>query len=134
MWLKRDKEILVTNFFQIMTNGTKETYQYTPIVSYTKENDSIVYLKFIDEGISERNSKHQLFTVEPAVIKATYYLGTDKFGPDILSRLLTGVRVSLSVGLIAVIISLTIGILLGSIAVYFRGWGDDVIMWFINVI
>lgn len=69
-----------------------------------------------------------------AVVAASYYLGTDKIGRDILSRLLIGVRVSLSVGLIAVIISLTIGILLGSLVGYFRGWVDDIIMWFINVI
>ena len=124
----------MSRFFQRMANGTEEAYQYTPVVSYTNQNDSFVYLKFIDEGISERKSIHRFLTGEPAVIKATYYLGTDKFGRDILSRLLIGVRVSLSVGLIAVIISLTIGILLGSIAVYFRGWADDVIMWFINVI
>ena len=68
------------------------------------------------------------------IIKRKYYIGTDKFGRDILSRLIIGVRVSLSVGLIAVAISLTIGILLGSLAGYFRGWVDDVIMWFINVI
>ena len=45
-----------------------------------------------------------------------------------------GTRVSLSVGLIAIIISLTIGIALGAIAGYFRGWIDDVIMWLINII
>jgi ABC-type dipeptide/oligopeptide/nickel transport system permease subunit len=73
-------------------------------------------------------------TGTPPVVKVTYHLGTDKFGRDILSRLMIGVRVSLSVGLIAVLISLTIGILLGAIAGYFRGWIDDVIMWFINVI
>jgi len=63
-----------------------------------------------------------------------YWLGTDKFGRDILSRLLVGTRVSLSVGCIAVIISLTIGILLGAVAGYFRGVTDDVVMWLVNVI
>jgi len=45
-----------------------------------------------------------------------------------------GTRISLFVGLISVIISLLIGILMGSIAGFFRGWVDDVIMWFINVV
>jgi peptide/nickel transport system permease protein len=51
-----------------------------------------------------------------------------------LSRLIIGVRVSLSVGLIAVLISLTIGILLGAFAGYFGGRTDDIIMWLINVV
>ena len=64
----------------------------------------------------------------------TYFLGTDKQGRDMLSRLMAGTIVSLSVGVIAVLISLSIGLLLGSLAGYFRGWVDDLIMWFINLV
>jgi len=68
------------------------------------------------------------------IVHRKYFLGTDKFGRDMLSRLLAGTRVSLSVGFIAVAISLIIGILLGSLAGFFRGWVDQIIMWMINVI
>ena len=64
----------------------------------------------------------------------TFLLGTDRYGRDILSRLLIGVRVSLAVGLVTVIISLTLGVILGALAGYFGGRIDDMIMWFINVI
>ena len=50
----------------------------------------------------------------------TFWLGTDKYGRDILSRLLIGVRVSLAVGLITVLLSLSVGVLLGALAGYFR--------------
>ena len=63
-----------------------------------------------------------------------YLLGTDKFGRDMLSRLMAGTIVSLSVGLISVLISLLLGISLGAIAGYFGGWIDDFITWIINVV
>ena len=63
-----------------------------------------------------------------------FLLGTDRFGRDMLSQLIIGMRVSLSVGFIAVFISLVIGITLGSIGGYFRGWIDDLIVWIINVV
>jgi len=68
------------------------------------------------------------------IVTKTFWLGTDHFGRDILSRLIIGVRVSLSVGLIAVIISLTIGILLGAIAGYYGGRTDDFILLIINTV
>ena len=67
------------------------------------------------------------------IAQKTYWLGTDKFGRDNLSRLILGVRVSLSVGLMAVLISLSIGVTLGSLAGYFRGRVDDAISGLINL-
>lgn len=64
----------------------------------------------------------------------TFYLGTDKQGRDMLSRLMAGTIISLSVGLISVSISLIIGLFLGALAGYYRGWVDDVIMWLINMV
>jgi peptide/nickel transport system permease protein len=68
------------------------------------------------------------------ILKKKFLLGTDRFGRDVLSQVMIGTRVSLSVGFISVFISLLIGILLGALAGYFRGWVDNLIMWFINVV
>ncbi len=64
----------------------------------------------------------------------TYLLGTDQFGRDLLSRLILGTRVSISVGFISVAISLLVGIILGSIAGFYGGKVDELISWFINVV
>lgn len=87
-------------------------------------------------GASHQKSLNEIKSElqEERIQTQTFYLGTDRFGRDLLSRLLAGTRVSISVGLIAVVISLVIGIALGSLAGFFRGWVDDMIMWLINVI
>ncbi len=68
------------------------------------------------------------------LIRQTFLLGTDRFGRDMLSRLLIGSRVSFAVGFISVFISLLIGISLGVSAGYFRGKTDSIIMWLVNVV
>lgn len=57
-----------------------------------------------------------------------YWFGTDQLGRDIFSRIIAGARISLTVGLSAVLISLTTGVVLGSIAGYRGGLADTIIM------
>lgn len=80
----------------------------------------------------------QLFEVpkfiQENIVEKTFYLGTDKYGRDLLSRLIIGTRISLSIGFVAVFISLFIGVFLGAIAGYFGGYVDKVIVWLINVV
>ena len=132
--VKKEKDIGTNDFFSQLFFGKEDKYYHVPITEHTINADSIIIQKFIDEGLTERQAYHKSRVAPEPVTTKKFLLGTDKYGRDILSRLIVGVRVSLGVGLITVIISLTIGLVLGSLAGYFRGRTDDVIMWFINVI
>lgn len=63
-----------------------------------------------------------------------YLLGSDWNGRDVLSRLIYGGRISLSIGVIGVLLSFTIGMLIGGISGYFGGWVDTVIMRVVEII
>lgn len=132
--VKKEKEVAASSFFKQLISGKEDAYYYVPINSYEQQGDSIIVQKLIDEGVTERLAYHKNILAGEPITKFTFHLGSDKYGRDILSRIIAGTRVSLSVGLITVLISLSIGLLLGSLAGYYRGKTDEFIMWFINVI
>ena len=107
--------------------GKKSNYTKTPITNYDVIDNNIFYTSLSTNIKKKYNGKYK-------IVEQTFWFGTDRFGRDLLSRIIYGVRVSIAVGLIAVIISLIIGISLGLIAGFYRGRVDDIIMWFVNVI
>lgn len=104
------------------------------IATLRSEEGKIVANAISGERISATRTQLESEIVKNNLNKQRHLLGTDKFGRDMLSRLMAGTIVSLSVGLISVLISLLLGITLGAIAGYFGGWIDDFITWIINVV
>lgn len=123
--------------------GKKSADTEIPIASYTISDQTITVVESTSDGQAglEKEYNLQLFPEAstakeiPAhyISTRTFLLGTDKYGRDLLSRMLIGIRISLAIGFVAVFISLLIGITLGAIAGYFGGKIDAAIMWVINV-
>ncbi len=97
-------------------------------------NGSNINFKNIEEKTETVELNQLQSLAEKNIFSKTYYLGTDKFGRDSLSRLIIGVRISLMVGLLAVFISLTIGVFMGAIAGYFGGRVDNLVMLIVNTV
>lgn len=85
--------------------------------------------KLIEELMSQENSRHTSLPWS-----RPHIMGTDDSGRDLLTRMIWGGRVSLSVGIVSVSIALTIGIIVGAIAGYFRGTADILISRVIEVV
>lgn len=123
-----------TSWLHTMLQGAPLPYTAIPIYSHHLEGTDLIAETYTgstpNDGDTLRFSQSQVLRIETR----TFYLGTDSYGRDVLSQIMIGSRVSLSVGFIAVLIALIIGITLGALAAYHGGWADSLIMWFINVV
>ena len=121
------------SFIDFIINGNKITGTEIPILSYSIQGENLEIIQYAD-GLAKQyplsviNNKPKIF-----IKQRNFILGTDKYGRDLLSRLLIGTRISFSIGFIAVFISLFIGVFVGALAGYFGGKIDTFIMWIINI-
>lgn len=113
--------------------GNKNYPIEKPINSYKIKNDSLIVHLYSKDSALSKIAIIPLNDKKYKIEKKTFYLGTDKYGRDYLSRILIGTRISFFIGFIAVFISLIIGITIGAIAGYFGGKIDAFFMWLINV-
>ncbi len=126
------------SFFSKLFFGTKNTDTEIPISDYKVENNVLNYKEYTFDGLQGETKTIALDNFPENdyasfIIEKKFVFGTDKYGRDLLSRVLIGSRISFFIGFIAVFISLIIGITMGSIAGYFGGKIDTFIMWIINV-
>lgn len=118
--------------------GNKKPDFEVPISNYTISDKNLIFQPYSEETTNVLSKEIPLtkFQGQPPsnyITSKTFYLGTDKYGRDLLSRMLIGTRISFFIGFIAVFISLIIGISVGAAAGYFGGKIDALIMWVINI-
>lgn len=117
--------------------GRKSAETEIPISEYVIENGRIFYTEYASDGMQGLkktfSTDDKNISLEGLISNKTFHLGTDKYGRDLLSRVLVGARISFFIGFVAVFISLVIGMFMGSVAGYFGGKIDALIMWVINV-
>ncbi|APH73594.1 ABC transporter permease [Aquibium oceanicum] len=104
---------------------------------YTPNTDVIQPLRFFCRG--DRYEFWGLFDANlhffcPAEGGTAHLLGTDRFGRDVLSRIIYGTRISLTIGLIGITVSFVLGITIGGVAGYYGGWIDHVVQRVIEVL
>jgi len=93
----------------------------------------LVLVSYIGPITSEYKFDQMELTKSNLPPSTEHWMGTDRFGRDVYVRVLEGGQVSLFIGFISQSIALIIGLPLGCLAGYFRGWVDALIMWLINV-
>ena len=94
---------------------------------YTDMKDQVQPLRFLCRGDSYRFwglVESDLHLVCPAKDGQLFLLGTDRLGRDVLSRIVYGARISLTIGLIGITVSFVLGIVIGGLAGYRGGWFD----------
>lgn len=118
--------------------GKQQSDLEIPISKYEIDGRRLSYTEYASDGLVGENKSIDLNVFPednytPYLKNRRFLFGTDKYGRDLLSRVLVGSRISFSIGFVAVFISLIIGVFLGSIAGYYGGKIDACIMWVINV-
>lgn len=131
--ISRNKDIKKVSFLERMLFGQESDLKSIPITSYREVGNTVYAKEYIGDDEQAEESVYPRLDGENRY-RQTFLLGTDIYGRDLLSRLILGIRVSLSVGLMAVLISLFIGISLGALSGYFGEKVDATISWFMNVI
>lgn len=93
------------------------------------EVDGVIYEAY--SGTVDENAYEYVTLEGPSV---SHWLGTDDHGYDVLTRLMYGGRISLTIGFVVILLETLIGIILGGIAGYFGGWVDQLIMRIVDIL
>ena len=114
--------------------GSKRVDEFT--AEYEEDRSRIIPVDFFMRGdaytfMGIDTTLHLFGTADGSPV---FLLGSDKYGRDVFTRILYGGRISLSVGLMGIAISMTLGLLIGGIAGYLGGWTDFLLMRLVELI
>jgi peptide/nickel transport system permease protein len=154
--IRKTEQVDTVGIFTKMMFGQTDFYRNIPITGYYFSKDSIYVDQYIGDEDKPDKKAYSIFEVatgqkqastqtinlnvlkkqliDKQIIHKTFWFGTDIYGRDMLSRMLLGTRISLSVGLMSVIISMLLGVSIGAIAGYFGGWIDAALSWLMNIL
>ncbi|QCR22421.1 ABC transporter permease [Pontibacter sp. SGAir0037] len=149
--LRRPAEaVRKVNFISYIFSGEPSQYSELPVESYSFSGDSILVQPLrSNNAMNDQLRKFALTDVtgkqgdeaqlqqqveQEHLVSRTFWLGTDKAGRDVMSRLILGTRISLGIGFVAVLISLVVGITVGALGGYFGGWVDKLMLFLMTVV
>lgn len=131
------REDRILNYINRNPDGSKKLQKILiekQLVTVEYEDDALYELAYMeipeakkmlsDIGTDEAKELRKIFST----FETRHLLGTDELGRDVLIRLVYGTRVSMSVGLLVAFSSTLIGLLIGSLAGYYRGWAESALM------
>lgn len=124
---KKDRNSV--SLFTKLVSGEESSYELVPVTEVRGDSfavfskNGLLLWKVASKSLVDSDISHK-----------TFWLGTDRYGRDVLSRVIIGARVSLLVGFMSVLLTLLIGTTLGLLSGYYGGWVDSVILWLINVV
>ncbi|MCA0132473.1 ABC transporter permease [Winogradskyella alexanderae] len=126
------------NFFEKLLFGNENLDAEIPITSYHVKDNFLHYTEYASDSATGLQKQVAISNFpknnyQDFIEERNFLFGTDKYGRDYLSRILVGSRISFFIGFVAVLISLVVGLLMGSSAGYYGGKVDAIIMWIINV-